>query len=87
MITVVIPFAIIRGNDNSNEREVTVKGVRVKVSGEAGYAVRNAGYEGLLCFPWAGATTIASASEQCSQNAHISRIIISWEKNSKKQGH
>ncbi|KAF7814821.1 long chain acyl-CoA synthetase 8 [Senna tora] len=47
-----------------------VRGVPVEVSGEAGYAVRNAKKKQLVEVPWKGATTMAHLFEQsCKKNS------------------
>jgi long-chain acyl-CoA synthetase len=48
-----------------------VRGVPVQVSGESGYAVRNARYSELVEVPWKGAPTMAHLFEQsCDKHTH-----------------
>lgn len=48
-----------------------VRGVPVEVSGESGYAVRNARYSELVEVPWKGAPTMAHLFEQsCKKHTH-----------------
>lgn len=51
------------------------RGVPVEVSGEAGYAVRNARMTELVQVPWAGANTMAALFEQCCKNYSRERFF------------
>lgn len=82
----VLPMALIMG-----KKKGKVRGVPVEVSGEAGYAVRNAQKKELIKVPWEGATTMAHLFEQSckkySKNRFLgTRKIIGKELVSSKDG-
>ncbi|KAL5076122.1 hypothetical protein RYX36_015106 [Vicia faba] len=53
------------------KKRAKTRGVPVEVSGESGYAVRNARYSELVQVPWEGALTVAHLFEQsCNKHAH-----------------
>lgn len=53
------------------KKRAKTRGVHVEVSGESGYAVRNARYSELVEVPWKGAPTVAHLFEQsCDKHSH-----------------
>lgn len=59
----------------SDKKKSRKRGVPVEVGGEAGFAMRNAKYTGLVEVPWEGATTVAALFEQSSKKHSQDRFL------------
>nr|GME19072.1 long chain acyl-CoA synthetase 8 [Ipomoea batatas] len=59
----------------SGKKKSRKRGVPVEVGGEAGFAMRNAKYTGLVEVPWEGATTVAALFEQSCEKHSRERFL------------